>query len=108
MARGTQLSFIDALQGMTGQIMQLAGAPDADVEFLLELRDLILGRIGVEQEVAAEQALQSMGAGMGAGPMPISAPPGGMPVTDAGVSRGPTPGLDTSGAQSALEQAMAG
>lgn len=101
------VSFTDALQGLTSQIMQLAGSPDADVDFLLELRDMILGRIGMEQQAAAEQALTSMGA-QPPGAVPVSAPPGGLPVSDGSAPRGLPMAADPSGAASALERAMQG
>lgn len=112
--RGTQVSFLDALQGLTGQIMSLAGTPDADVEFLLSLRDQVFERIGIQQAEQALQSAEAMGSqepSMGAGGPP---PAGGLGGGLAGLgspgqmSRGPAPGMDTSGATAALEREMAG
>lgn len=104
--RGTQVSFLDALQGLTGQIMSLAGTPDADVEFLLSLRDMVFEHIGIaqtEQALAGAEAMNSQEPAMGAG----GPPPAGL-GSPGQMSRGPTPGMDTAGATAALEREMAG
>lgn len=106
--RGTQVSFIDALQGLTGTIMQLAGAPDADVDFLLQLRDQVLGRIGQsvaeqiqEQAAAVEESMPEAGG-------PTLPGNEAMPPQPATQSRGPSRQPDMSGATSELERMMSG
>ena len=102
MARGTAQSFIDALQSLAYDIMEIAGGADSDVDFLIGLRDQVHEYIGfkVDSELGG-------GEPMGADPMgEMSEPvaPAGPPP----MSRGPSPGMDMSAMTGDLERALAG
>lgn len=103
MPRGLSDSFADSMAKVLQILATAALAPDADVEFIDQIQDLIRERIGLDESSGMEAD-----AGQAAAAMPVEAPPGGMPVTDAQVSRGPTPGMDMAGAVNELERTLAG
>lgn len=114
------LSFGDGLQRIIGDLAQMELDPSADRNLINQIRETI---IGYQQQVGQTQA-PGMGpdAGPGAIPGTLEAPapamPGmeipmeGLPVpvptTEADLSRGPRPGIDTQGAADELARIMAG
>ena len=85
MARGTSGSFSDGLQGLLGQIGQLLAAPDADLDFIMQLRQMVMDRLSghVAEQMGAEASSQSP-AGMPPGGMAGEMPRGPMPSPDLG------------------------
>lgn len=116
MARGTSVTFLDRLQNLLEEVAKLNASPDADIEFTQQLRDIVLGKIGVHDQSAGAQLAMSaeqqapmpadaMATDMlGMGAPPATAAAGEMPP----LSRGPRQGLDTSGAIAELERLLAG
>lgn len=93
MPRGTAVSFSDALQDLLGQIGQLLAAPDADSDFIMQLRQMVM------------QRLQGQGQGQQPGSQPQAMAPGGMPGE---MSRGPMPPPDMAQMAAAGQEAQAG
>lgn len=111
MARGTADSFVDALQSLLEDIGRLLAAPDADVQFVMQLRDMVQGRLqqtAEQQAAAAEAIMNSRPAGMegemGAMPPAAGAP---MPMQEAPTRLAPS-SPDMRGATAELERALAG
>ncbi len=83
MPRTTSSSFTDALQGLLADVMVLGATPDADLDFVMQLRQMIMDRLaGDTQQEAAMMASSAGGPQM---------PPGGGPGE---MSRGPMPPPD--------------
>lgn len=89
MARGTIVGWTDALQGFLGEVTALAASPDADLDFVLELRQMVLDKLSGEADMAAGGAGEAGMSGPVSSASPPAMPPGGMTGE---MPRGPMPG----------------
>lgn len=107
--RGATDSFGDGLYRIVQEIARVKLAPDADHDFLSQLENLLLARYKQSTPTGAPSA-GGAGLGLGAASGETGAPP--IPVSPevapgmGGLSRGPTPRPDLSGAVSELERVM--
>jgi hypothetical protein len=87
-----QQTFQEIMQQVLQSLAVAEIAPDAPPGAVDQIRKSIIGMM---------QGGQQQG-------MQMQAPPGGMPVQQAGVSRGPTPGMDTQGMSQDLSSLLMG
>lgn len=97
MARSATDTFADGLFRLVQEIARLKLAPDADMEFLTELEEMLMTRYKSSVPSGATEATGGAPAPMGPSPMPMEQ-----------MSRGPAPSPDMSGATQELERIMAG
>lgn len=105
MARGGSETFGDTLYKVLTEIARGKLSPDADIDFLSDIEQMILNRYKSSQPSGATEAtggMDMMGGGMG-GEAPIPVAPIEPPL-----SRGPTPSPDLSGATEELSRIMSG
>lgn len=101
------LTFGDGIQKIVGLLAQMELDPGADDGLISEVRSVLLSY--------ARSAGQGQPASPDMGPNAVPGTPsfgGGMPlplpVEEAGLSRGPTPGVDMGGATEELQRIMSG
>lgn len=95
MPRGGTETFGDGLYRLIQEVGRLKMAPDADMDFLSSMEDMIISRYKQSTPTGAPSPPEE-------GQM---APP---PTPPEGLSRGPTPSPDLSGATAELERIYAG
>ena len=91
-AGGQHQSMIDGLQKMLGELAQMQALPDADVDFLSQLQQVIVGRVR-----AGLQGSQGAGGQPGQPGQPPG-PPGGPQQPSPSPMGGPAMGLSQTGA----------
>lgn len=106
MPKGVTDTFADGVARLLSEVGRLRAYADADDDLLNGIQDMLVGKVrglsagpGPTPQDMAMQSLAGAVQGM---------PGGAMPVTEAGLSRGPTPGLDMRDATNALERELAG
>lgn len=104
MARGATDTFADGIARLLSEVGRLRAYADADDDLLNGIQDMLIQKVRAAssgpgptpQDMQMDSLAQMFGQGQG------------MPVTEAGLSRGPTPGLDMRDATNALERQMSG
>lgn len=111
MARGLTDSFGDGLVKFLQELGRLEAAPDADLEFTSQLRDLILERLKggeAEQDMGGMDQAAAMMPPVGGETTPVTGPEGGPVEVSEPMSRGPSKAADLTNMTEDLRNRMAG
>lgn len=103
MAKGVSDTFADGVARLLSEVGRLRAYADADDQLLDGIQSMLVEKVrsastgpGPTPQDMQMQGLEGLMQG------------GAMPVTEAGLSRGPTPGLNMTDATNALEREMSG